>query len=418
VSDRITDADPVDADGHAVPADPSPSASTAIRAGGVFEAAPSERLVSWPGPLARLQRGDLAAARWWLLTRLAVLIGTGAAAWLLADGTTPASGLIDRWLHWDAIHFDTIALYGYDGSPLRTAVPFEAFFPGQPLAVQPLIFIGVNSALAGMIVAATALLIAMVALRRLGDLERGAGVGERAVALLLLSPWAMFLIPNYSEALFLGFAIPAWLAAKRDHWWLAGVLALGAATTRVSGLFLAAALVVQFALYAKNRKAHWPAVLIPFLGPVLYTAYQWNRTGDWRAWQHAQEEGWDRTFTAPWEALELTWRYAFGEESFTNFIWMWRAELAAAALAVAICVWLLLRRRWPELVYVGGQTAAFLTSSYFFSIPRACLVWWPVWIALAAFVQRRPQWWPWILAVFVPLQAALAIAFTSNSWAG
>lgn len=385
---------------------------------GVFDDAPDRRMSNWPGVLARVQRGDIAAAKWWLLTRLALLIGTGAAAWLLADGTTSASGLVDRWLHWDAIHFDTIALYGYSGSPTRTVVPFEAFFPGQALAVQPFIFIGVNSAVAGMLVAAAALLVAMVALRRLGDFEGGHGVGERAVVLLLLSPWAIFLLPNYSEALFLGFAIPAWLAAKRDHWWLAGLLALGATTTRVSGLFLAMALVVQFAMYAKNRRGNWPAVVLPFIGPILYTVYQYDRTGDWRRWQHAQEEGWDRTFTLPWDAVEQTWRYAFGDESMTNFIWMWRAELIAGALAIAVCIWLIMRRRWPELVYIGGQTAAFFTSSYLFSVPRAFLLWWPVWIALAAFVQRRPQWWPWILAVFVPLQAALAIAFTSNSWAG
>jgi hypothetical protein len=377
-----------------------------------------DRSSGLPGVLARLRIGDLAALKWWAVTRLVIFIATAAAAWLLAEGSDPAGDFIGRWLHWDAVHFDTIAQFGYDGSPERAVVPFEAFFPGLPLAVQPLLALGIGGGESALIVSAVALAVAVVALRRLGDFERGAGVGERAVVLLLISPWAVFLTAGYSEALFLGFAIPAWLAAKRDHWWLAGFLALGAATTRVSGLFLALALIAQFAIYAKNRKGNWPALLVPFAGPLLYSAYQYDRTGDWRRWLTAQEEGWDRRFTLPWDALTETWTLAFSTETSTNFIWMWRAELAAAALAVAVCVWLLIRRMWPELVYVGGQTAALLTSSYYFSVPRAFLLWWPVWIGLGAFVQRRPQWWPWVLAVFIPLNVALAIAFTQYSWAG
>ena len=84
----------------------------------------------------------------------------------------------------------------------------------------------------------------------------------------------------------------------------------------------------------------------------------------------------------------------------------------------AVTAWLLWIRRWPEAVYVGGQTLALITSSYFFSVPRAFLLWWPVWIGLAVFVHKRPAWWPWILAVFVPLNIALAIAYTQSQWAG
>lgn len=372
----------------------------------------------WPQAIRGLTRGDLAALKWWLLTRFSIFIGTAAAAWLLAVGDAPATGFFERWLRWDAVHFDTITLYGYDGDPSRTSVPFEAFFPGLPLVLKPLTLGATSTATAQLFVSGVALAVAVVALRRLGDLERGAGVGERAVLLLLISPWAVFLAAGYSEALFLGLAIPAWLAAKRNHWWLAGVLAMGAAGTRVTGIFLALALIVQFVLYAKNRSRYWPAVLIPFLSPIAYTVFQYQRTGDWTRWLAAQEEGWGRTFTLPWDAWSTTWNSAFGAESYTNFIWMWRAELVAAVLAIVVCLWLVRSRQWPELVYVGGQTAALLTSSYFFSVPRAFLLWWPVWIGLAVWLKERPRWWPWVLALFLPLNIVLAVTFTSNAWAG
>lgn len=376
------------------------------------------RPAGWPSILGRLTFGDVSALRWWALTRLAMLVGVGAAAWLLAKGSEPATGFFSRWVRWDAVHLETIASFGYDGDPSRPAVPFEAFFPGFPLTLKPLLALGIPAGAAGLLISATALAVAVVALRRLGDLEAGAGVGERAVVLLLLSPWAVFLMAGYSEALFLAFAIPAWLAAKRNHWWLAGILAMGASSTRVTGLFLAAALVVQFVLYAREKASSWPAVLLPFFPPLVYTVFQWQRTGDPKRWLTAQDEGWDRHFTSPIDAWTTTWNGAFGGGQSTNFVWMWRAELVAALLAVAFTVWLLRTRRWPEAVYVGGQTLALITSSYYLSIPRAFLLWWPVWIGLAVVVKRRPAWWPWILAVFIPLNIGLAIAFTQSKWAG
>ena len=384
----------------------------------VVPAASVEVRSGLPGVLNRLTLGDLSALRWWALTRIATLIGVGAAAWLLASGRDPATGFFSRWVRWDAVHFETIASFGYDGDPTRAVVPFEAFFPGLPLTLKPLLALGLPGGLAGLLVSATALAVAVVALRRLGDLEFGPGIGERAVILLLLSPWAVFLMAGYSEALFLGFALPAWLAAKRNHWWLAGILAMGASSTRVTGLFLALALVVQFFLYAKEKATNWPAILLPFFPPFVYTVFQWQRTGDPMRWLTAQEEGWDRRFTLPWNAWETTWNGAFGGGQPTNFVWMWRAELVAAILAVAVTAWLLWIRRWPEAVYVGGQTLALITSSYFFSVPRAFLLWWPVWIGLAVLVHKKPAWWPWILAVFVPLNIALAIAYTQSQWAG
>ncbi len=372
----------------------------------------------WPWVFGRLARADISTLKWWLLTRFATAIAVASGAWLLANGTDKPSGILSRWLQWDAINFDVIARFGYAGDGSRKAPYFEAFFPGFPITIRPLINLGIPPGLAGLLVSATALAVAVVALRRLGDLEFGPGVGERAALLLMISPWAVFLMAGYSEALFLGFAIPAWLAAKRGHWGLAGVLAFGASATRVTGLFLAAALIVEFALHARDRRRKWPVLLLPFASPLLYTVYQHGRTGDWGVWLTAQKLNWNRRFTLPWDAWETTWRGAFGGGQETNFIWMWRAELIGAVLAIAVLAWLLWRRRWPESVYVGGQTIALLTSSYFLSVPRVFLLWWPVWIGLGAWLKTNPAWWPYVVAVFIPLNFALAIAFTQGHWAG
>ena len=55
-----------------------------------------------------------------------------------------------------------------------------------------------------------------------------------------------YLAAGYSECLFAAFAFSAWLAARRDRWVLAVVLAAGASAVRVNGLFLAAAIALEF----------------------------------------------------------------------------------------------------------------------------------------------------------------------------
>jgi Gpi18-like mannosyltransferase len=135
--------------------------------------------------------------------------------------------------------------------------------------------------------------------------------------LLLLSPTAIFLAAGYTDALFLGFALPAWLAARRGHWLAAGLLVAGAASTRVTGVFLAVALAVEFLTATDGRRRRWrsgPRLLVPLAPVAASMVYLHNRTGDWLAWQHPQQRGWRRTFTYPWNSLENTWNAAFGGE--------------------------------------------------------------------------------------------------------
>ncbi|NEE54494.1 hypothetical protein G3M55_59115, partial [Streptomyces sp. SID8455] len=148
---------------------------------------------------------------------------------------------------------------------------------------------------------------------------------------------------------------PAWLAAQRRHWALACTLTALATTVRVSGLFLAAAIAVLFALSARSQQA-WRSVgwlALPALPPAVYSWYLHNRTGDWMAWKHAQERGWYREFHAPWEAWANTWNAAFDGVHTTGYAVMFQAELAAMLVGVALVAVLVRRRRRPEAVYVA-----------------------------------------------------------------
>lgn len=383
--------------------------------------------------LSRLDAADREALGIWVLSRIAVFAAAAMTGWFFFRFQTGTDGVqlvgpdgqpipyvvpfLDRWAQWDFFHYQALAEVWYSSRP--TNVPLEVFFPGFPFTLWLLHAVGLPYVLGGLVVSAIAGAVAVVALRRLGDLEIRPGAGNRAVLLLVLAPPAVFLAAPYTESLFLAFAIPAWLAARRGRWAMAGVLCAGACSVRVTGLFLAVALVVEFLTSPRRdwRQAGWIAVA--FSTTAAYTLWLWNKTGDPLRWLHAQEEGWNRSFTWPWDSLEHTFEGALDNGYPPDFGWQFRAEIIAAGVGVLLTVGLLAWRRWGEATFIGLQILAFTTSFWFFSVPRSTLLWFPLYVALAA-VTMRWRWTLWTyVAVSAPLMIVWVVVYTAGGkWTG
>jgi len=347
----------------------------------------------------------------WLLTRLSVLavstVGVyGAAA------PTPVS-FARRWWEWDVLHYERIARYGYS-QPNE-----EAFFPGLPLALRAVHALGISWVDSGLLVSFVAGAVGVVFLALLAERRGPRGVGERAALVLTLSPAAVFLFAGYTEALFLALALPAWYAAQRGRWVAAGGLAALACGVRISGAFLAAALVVEFLTRPQGRRwRQFPALAVPAVVLGTYAAYLHGRTGDWLAWLHAQEVGWHRQLTNPVTAFSTTWDAAFGSSQAAQFRINFRLELVAMAVGIVLSVALLWWRRWGEATFVGLSVLALATSTWYLSVPRASLLWWPLWIGIASRTMRSRWWLAGYLTLVAPLSAAWVVLFATGRWAG
>jgi len=372
--------------------------------------------------IARPADLDRAALVTWAATRIAVAVLVLAAMWMVVDSS---GGHVPSWLaawnHWDVDLYVKVAKYGYQGAPEHYSDQgIVAFFPGEPLALRAVHVVVRSWVASGLLISAVAGAVAAVALARLAALEAGRGAGSRAVLYLTLSPFAVFLAAGYSESLFLAFALWSWLAARQRRWLLAGVLAGASASVRITGVFLGAALLVQW-LGDRDRARLRSVVplLLPFAVTAAYFGYLRAITGDWLAWPHAQADQWGRRFTAPWTALSTTWSAAFGDGGQgAAYIWSFRAEILAVFLGLLLCVALLLARRWGELTYVGLQLAGLATSSFYLSVARATLLWWPLWLLLARAAGRHTWVHPAYLSVAPPLMAAGVVAFVQGHWVG
>lgn len=358
----------------------------------------------------------MTALRSWVATRVALALLVYAGARQVFGRTGPGQGFLDRWDSWDVTLFAKVAQYGYDGYPQHYPdKDIAAFFPGFPVVLRAVHLLIPDWTAAGLLVSLVAGAVAVVALSRLAELD--GTDGSRAALYLVLSPYAVFLAAGYSEALFLALALPGWLAARRGHWVAASLLVAGACTVRVSGAFLAVALVVEWATTSRDlRVAPWLAA--PFLALFGYAFYLWTLTGDWLRWQHAQASGWGRHLTSPVQSLQTTWDAARNAGIGPEYQWSFRAEIVAVLLGVLVTVVLLARREWGQATYVGLSVGALATSTYYLSVARATLLWFPLWILLAQLAARRPWVHTAYLAVSVPLMAVVVLTFTAGRWVG
>jgi hypothetical protein len=363
---------------------------------------------------------------WLLVSRVAIFVVALSAPLLFNPGSSYPN-VWRAWSQWDVRHFQAIAEFGYNhGEP--SGAPLAAFFPGLPILMRVGSWFGLGTVGSGVLVSLIASGVAGIYLARLArhefptvGMEKPGGFGPRAALLWYAAPVGVFLAAPYTEALFCALAFPAWLAARQGRWARAAILVSLAATVRVSGMFLAFALVVEFLTSRRRawRSAAW--LLLPAVPVLGFMAYLKSIHGTWFAWQQAQEKGWEREFTWPWTALVHTVHAAspgYFSADRTDWTWMFRAELVALLAGLALLAWLLWRRSWGEAAWVGSTIAAFATSYWFYSLTRATLLWWPLWIGLAVLAERRPWLGRLYLAVAIPLAGLWAAAFFTGRWAG
>ena len=278
---------------------------------------------------------------------------------------------------------------------------------------------GLSATTAGMVISMVASFAAAAALVRLSHIAGDRPARYAAVA-FLVAPTAVFLTAAYTEALFCALAFWAWVWAKRRAWLAAGVLAGAAGLVRPNGLFLAAGLIVVFALAGPRRSARewWGGLplLLPIVSAGLYVTYLRVITGSWTTWSDAQSDFWGRSFVDPVTSLRNTyeqiWTFSPTGEPSSRMV----TEIIAMAVLVAITVTLTRKRWWAEAVYTGVTALSLGTSTMYHSVPRALVVAFPLWVLVGMWMSKR-QWFRWtFIAVNLPALALVSMRFTQNQW--
>lgn len=354
-----------------------------------------------------------------VVTRFVFLTVAFLASWLLSTSTFGAAkeGVLEVWERWDAAQFINIAKHGYD-SP-QSDPNGTAFFPLFPLAVRAGMAIGLHPVAAGLLINSIATAVALVYLYKLAERDAGAGAGRRAMLYLSFFPTAVFLVAPYSEPLFLAGAIAAFYYARQGRWHLVAVPAAVAMGARFAGVFLLFGLFVEF---VRQRRLTFERVanatfslVVGFLPALAYAAYLAHSKGNALQFFVDQDEGWARHFVGFTPSFRTTWDTWHGGYP-TNWMLAWRLEILGAVAGLAIVLWAVRKREWGYVAFMGTMLFTLVTSSYYMSIPRILLSFFPVAMFAAEATREKPEQHEWILLISGSLAILGVVVFTRGAW--
>lgn len=176
------------------------------------------------------------------------------------------SPLFWSWGNFDGVHYLTIAQKGY------IAQFTQAFFPGYPLFINLVTKILGNYLFSGLVISHIFFIISLILFYKLIRLDRGNTTAKNSILYLFLFPTAFFFVSLYSESFFLALVLGAFYAARRRKWWLAGILGAIASVTRVFGIFLLPALLVEWFANRGKKNVYSPVQLLFSILPILLIA--------------------------------------------------------------------------------------------------------------------------------------------------
>jgi hypothetical protein len=217
--------------------------------------------------------------------------------------------VLDPLAHYDGVWFLHVAVSGYPAGQNAT------FFPLYPLAVRAVALLADHRyELAGIAVSTACFLVAALLLYSLVEREVGRRAALCTIAFLALFPTSFFFQAVYSESLLLVLSLACFWFLRRDRLVLAGVAALLATLTRVTGVLLLVPMAMTYfgggKAAARRGGARAAALLLPPLGLLGYCLYLWRVGGDPVAWS-TQESEWGRQLTSPlttvWHATRAAW---------------------------------------------------------------------------------------------------------------
>ena len=340
--------------------------------------------------------------------------------------------LFGTFAQWDAVWFLHIAEHGYDREETT------AFFPVYPLVVRGVSEVLRSEVAAGVLVSLASGAVAVLVLHRLARPLLGEAGARDSVLLFTLYPIAFVFTAAYSEGLFLACAIGSLLAGTQRRALLAGLLGGLACGTRLVGLALLPALIVQ--LWPRSRRE------LPHLAPLLllpavvgaYALYLDRHVGDAWAFVHAQGAHWNRhvheagPLSGLWlgvksgyqgavEILRHLPRAPHGAFEHRDQWASWNVVHLVLLAAALWLTWIAWRRLGAALaLYSLTLIVIVLTSPAdlvpLVSLPRFLLADFPLFMVLAALSATRPHLRATLLVGFAAVGGAAAVAFAHHVW--
>lgn len=323
--------------------------------------------------------------------------------------------------HADVAHYGGISAGGYRHAPFDVTDAYSqqfAFFPLHPLLLWVVRRFTDDVVLWGAALCNLFFFVSLVLLHKL-TLAFGydEAVARRTIFYLAAFPASYFFSIPMTESLFVLLTVASFYAARREHWWAAGGLAMLASATRVTGVLLAPALLVlSWQMYRSLQiKKILGLVLAPF-GLFAYMFYSWWISGDALAFKHAAS-AWGHQPSIFFLRSVANW--LIHPEPIAG-PWNMYILHVGSVLLCFVCIYILIRRReWALALYTSMSIVVPLSSGMLQSLERYTMGFFPVFIALgiAANSERCDQVIRFVFVFLLAIMTALYAAGFTNALA-
>ncbi len=338
------------------------------------------------------------------------------------------------WANFDGVHYLTIAQSGYIGTGL-----IQAFFPFLPyiLLHLPRLLLGTafNPLIAGLVFTNIATFLLMMTWFLFVQSKIGEKAAWLSVLLLFLFPTSFFFGTLYTEAFFLLFVIAAFYSLDQKKWWLMALMVMAATATRVVGIFLLPALLMELWMQWREKSGkkptydlhrfveqEWKGILalsLGSLGLLSYMLFLWIEFHDPLYFIHVQSEFGAGRQEAIILYPQVIWRYLkilvtvrpIDVRYFAYF-----QEFIAGTLGLLALLWSWKRVRTSYLLFALGSFFLPTLTGTFSSMPRYILVCFPLFLFLTFLLQKKKRYTVLWLGVSTLLLIFNTILFIQGYW--
>ena len=327
---------------------------------------------------------------------LVIIFSTGATfffsflAYVILENEYPA--FLPLWYTWDAQHYVEIAMDWYTSSTANERNLQIVFFPLYPLLIKIVAFFVGSHVVAGLLVSNLAFAGAAIYIYKLTRLDYDEDDSWRALVYLAIFPTAYFLHAIYTESLFLFLTIASFYYARRGNWALSGTAGLLASATRITGVVLIPALIVEY-LAQKDYKiremkkdAFWIGLTV--LGFLFYLGINYVTFEDPFKFLEIQREHWGKRLDWPFNGFLLTYNTILSREPEIAMLNGW-FEIFFVFLGLALSIFALLKVRVSYGVFALLSWIIMTSTWWWQSIPRYVLVIFPVFLSLSIMGRSR-----------------------------
>ncbi|HYX29777.1 MAG TPA: mannosyltransferase family protein [Pyrinomonadaceae bacterium] len=353
-----------------------------------------------------------------LTIKMIVLIFGAEAFVTTANERISLAGWLSIWNRFDAPHYLDIARHGYVSQGVESR--WIVFYPLYPWLVRASALVLRDALVSAFFISTIASIVAALLLYKLAKLDEEDTIARAAVFFLFIFPTSYFLHIGYTESLFLALAIGAFLAARIRRWWLVGLLGALACLTRVNGLILVPALVLDAADdYRTNGRRwcwEWLWIATPLAGVLVYLLINFKVHGDALAFLRIQNAYWSKSIAWPWVGVKnilisASWRSPSEAQmaSVQEFLFV------VIGILLTIYSWLLLRKSYA--LWMTLNLLLFTSTRFILSVPRYSLVMFPGFILFARLSAARPVWKVALTVWSILFMGLFVTRFVQGLWA-